>query len=164
LVNQQHELHRFLLLGWLPLRRTAVEGIDKFEQRNLEAEGVGFEPTKDLTALNGFRDRGVHPGNPVVEPRGRVGGTSEGTKTGRSAQGGVKMHACMRISRHARNEMRLYSISPQDVQATVMKPARREVDDRGNARLTGETGDGRPILVVVARDDPDFVITVFLRS
>mgnify|MGYP001274492393 CR=1 FL=1 len=29
---------------------------------------------------------------------------------------------------------------------------------------TGETDDGRPILVVTAHDDPDFVITVFLRS
>ena len=34
----------------------------------------------------------------------------------------------------------------------------------GNARLIGETADGRPILVVVAKDDPSFVITVFLRS
>ena len=37
----------------------------------------------------------------------------------------------------------------------------RELDDRGNARPTGQTADGRPILVVVAGDDPDFVITTF---
>ncbi len=60
--------------------------------------------------------------------------------------------------------MRLYQISPQEVEATVTNPASRELDVRGNARLTGETGDGRPILVVVAGDDPDFVITVFLKS
>ncbi|MDQ3629988.1 MAG: DUF4258 domain-containing protein [Actinomycetota bacterium] len=59
--------------------------------------------------------------------------------------------------------MRLYRISPQDVEAAVSKPARRDLDERGNARLAGETDDARPILVVVARDDPDFVITVFLR-
>lgn len=70
----------------------------------------------------------------------------------------------MRLSRHARNEMRLYRISSQDVDVTVTSPTSRELDDRGNARLSGETSDGRPILVVVARDDPDFVITVFLRS
>lgn len=70
----------------------------------------------------------------------------------------------MRLSRHARNEMRLYRISLQDVEAVVTDPAGQDLDDRGNARLTGETEDGRPILVVVARDDPDFVITTFLRS
>ena len=70
----------------------------------------------------------------------------------------------MRLSRHARNEMRPYRIHPQDVEAAVTNPASQDRDDRGNARLTGETVDGRPILVVVARDDPDFVITVFLRS
>lgn len=70
----------------------------------------------------------------------------------------------MRLSRHARNEMRLYGIASDDIEATVASPASREFDDRGNARLSGETSDGRPILVVVAHDDPDFVITVFLRS
>jgi len=60
--------------------------------------------------------------------------------------------------------MRLYGISSQDVEATVTSPISRELDARGNARLRGEAGDGRPILVVVAGDDPDFVITVFLRS
>jgi hypothetical protein len=70
----------------------------------------------------------------------------------------------MRLSRHARNEMRLYRIGPEDVETTMSHPASRELDDRSNRRLTGETRDGRPILVVVAADDPDFVITVFLRS
>ncbi len=76
----------------------------------------------------------------------------------------VTMHDPMRLSRHARNEMRLYRISEQDVEATMSSPSSRELDDRGNARLGGETLDGRPILVVVARDVPDLVITVFLRS
>jgi hypothetical protein len=68
------------------------------------------------------------------------------------------------LDERARNEMRLYRIAPEDVAATVADPASRTVDERGNARLSGETADGRPILVVVAGDDPDFVITVFLRS
>ena len=60
--------------------------------------------------------------------------------------------------------MRLYRISLQDVEAVLTDLSSQELDDRGNARLTGDAEDGRPILVVVARDDPDFVITTFLRS
>ncbi len=70
----------------------------------------------------------------------------------------------MRLSRHARNEMRLYGIDAADLQATVAKPISRQLDARGNPRLGGWTRDGRPILGVVAGDDPGFVITVFLRS
>ena len=70
----------------------------------------------------------------------------------------------VRLSRHARNEMRLYGISIEDVQAAIAAPAVREVDERGNARLLAEVGAGRRILVVVAGDDPSFVITVFPRS
>jgi hypothetical protein len=70
----------------------------------------------------------------------------------------------MRLSRHARNEMRLYGINREDVESTIASPTGRERNGRGNARLGGETADGRPILVVVAQDDPEFVITVFLRS
>jgi Domain of unknown function (DUF4258) len=70
----------------------------------------------------------------------------------------------VRFSGHARNEMRLCSVVAEDIEVTVRNPVSRDVDDRGNARLAGETTDGRPILVVVAGDDPDFVITVFLRS
>ncbi len=60
--------------------------------------------------------------------------------------------------------MRLYGLSKGDVESVTARPTSRERDDRGNARVIGETWDGRPILVVVAQDDPDFVITVFLRS
>jgi hypothetical protein len=72
--------------------------------------------------------------------------------------------AGVRLSRHAKNEMRLYDIDAQDVNATIREPMSRELDDRGNTRLSGETADGRPILVVVAGDNPDFVITTFLRD
>ncbi len=70
----------------------------------------------------------------------------------------------MRFSRHARNEMRLYGISAEDVESVIAAPAVRERDERGNARLIAEVGGGRRILVVVAGDDPSFVITVFPRS
>lgn len=60
--------------------------------------------------------------------------------------------------------MRLYRISVDDVERTVANPSGRELDERGNLRLAGETDDGRPILVVAAGDEPGFVITAFLRS
>lgn len=70
----------------------------------------------------------------------------------------------MRLSRHAKNEMRLYRISEEDVAAIVDQQAESEADERGNLRLAGETADGRRILVVVAGDDPDFVITTFIQA
>lgn len=60
--------------------------------------------------------------------------------------------------------MRLYGIRRADVESVIAGPESRGRDERGNARLSGETADGRRILVVVAQGDPDFVITVFLRS
>lgn len=65
------------------------------------------------------------------------------------------------FSRHAKNEMRLYDITPSDVESAVMWPIQRDVDERGNPLLTGLDGSGRAIIVVVAGDDPDFVITTF---
>ena len=44
--------------------------------------------------------------------------------------------------------MRLYGIALDDVAAG--DPVARDVDERGNTRLTGRTVDGRLILVVVA--------------
>ena len=70
----------------------------------------------------------------------------------------------MRLSRHAKNELRLYRLQAEDVAAALEQPLGRESDERGNARIVGEARDGRRILVIVAGDDPDFVITVFLRS
>jgi uncharacterized protein DUF4258 len=70
----------------------------------------------------------------------------------------------VRLSRHAKNEMRLYGLTVGDVEAAVRNPVRQGRDERGNARLVGETMDGRPILVLLAGDDPDFVITVFPRE
>jgi hypothetical protein len=59
--------------------------------------------------------------------------------------------------------MRLYGIGRADVEAVIASPGERNIDDRVNERA-GKVADGRPILVVVARDDPAFVITVFVRS
>jgi hypothetical protein len=70
----------------------------------------------------------------------------------------------MRLSRHAKNEMRLYRITAEDIEAVLSAPLTVEVDERGNRRLEGIALDGRHMLVVVAGDDPNFVITVFLRN
>src|SRR4051794_18750281 len=68
-------------------RKIAREGGDSATatpQSDLKAEGVGFEPTRDLTAPNGFRDRPARPTSPLPERRATVEGTSEGTKTNSS--------------------------------------------------------------------------------
>ncbi|MGH2956132.1 MAG: DUF4258 domain-containing protein [Solirubrobacterales bacterium] len=69
----------------------------------------------------------------------------------------------MEFTRHARNEMRLYSISRAEVEAVVDSPLTSSSDRRGNPRLTGPAND-RIIVVVLARDDPSLVITTFERS
>jgi len=67
----------------------------------------------------------------------------------------------MRFSRHAKNEMRLYKITPADIGAVVSAPTETGSDARGNPRLAGLDANGRAIIVVVADDNPDFVITTF---
>jgi hypothetical protein len=57
--------------------------------------------------------------------------------------------------------MRLYGISRSNVETAVSCPVLKDVDADGNQRLTGLGRDGRAIIVVVADDDPDFVITTF---
>jgi hypothetical protein len=74
------------------------------------------------------------------------------------------MRRAVRLSRHAKNKLRLYRIASEEVAATLRAPLALAIDRRGNTRLAGQTADGRPILVVVAADDPDFVITVFLGT
>jgi len=111
--------------------------------------------------LRAYRSLGYE----LVEPAPRVlAREPNAAASERRVTVAIKIRGCVRFSRHARNEMRLYRISTEDVEATVTDPAGQAADERGNARLIGETGDGRPILVVVAKDEPNFVITVFLRS
>jgi Domain of unknown function (DUF4258) len=67
----------------------------------------------------------------------------------------------VRFSRHAKNEMRLYEILSTDVESALANPSHAGVDDKGNLRIAGPDGGGRAIIVIVADDDPDFVITTF---
>jgi hypothetical protein len=57
--------------------------------------------------------------------------------------------------------MRLYKIAVADVESVVATPRSTTRDPKGNARLGGLDANGRAIIVVVADDDPDFVITTF---
>jgi hypothetical protein len=67
----------------------------------------------------------------------------------------------VRFSRHAKNEMRLYGIRPGDVEAVTASPLRTQFDQSGNWRLTGLGMDCRAIIIVLASDEPSFVITTF---
>ena len=67
----------------------------------------------------------------------------------------------MRFSRHAKNEMRLYKITAADAAAVIASPSSTDRDAKGNPRLTGPDANGRAIIVVIADDDPGFVITTF---
>jgi hypothetical protein len=57
--------------------------------------------------------------------------------------------------------MRLYRIWPLDIEAAVTRSTLEDADEHGNRRVTGSGHDGRTIIVVIAADDPDFVITIF---
>lgn len=57
--------------------------------------------------------------------------------------------------------MRLYGILFTEVEMVATHPSREEKDERGNSRLTGFGKGNRAIIVVLAKDDPDFVITTF---
>jgi hypothetical protein len=67
----------------------------------------------------------------------------------------------VRLSRHAKNQMRLYGIMRTDIEAVVSAPAAIGLDERGNRRLTGPDASRRAIIVIIAGDDQGFVITTF---
>jgi hypothetical protein len=59
--------------------------------------------------------------------------------------------------------MRGVGIGPEVVESIVAAPEARAVDTDGNPILTGSHGDGQPLEIVIALDDPEFVITVIPR-
>jgi hypothetical protein len=56
---------------------------------------------------------------------------------------------------------RASAITRADVEAVVAAPSSADRDEEGNPRLTGPDANGRAIIVVVADEDPGFVITTF---
>lgn len=57
--------------------------------------------------------------------------------------------------------MRLYGIQAGDADGVTARPIAIAVEEKGNFRLTGLDRNGRAIIVVIASDDPGFVITTF---
>jgi hypothetical protein len=66
----------------------------------------------------------------------------------------------MRLSRHAKNELRRLGATRQEVESVVRSPLGKDIEWRGNPRYLGVIA-GRLVRVVVAQDDPDVVITVY---
>jgi hypothetical protein len=56
--------------------------------------------------------------------------------------------------------MRLYRLSPLEVEAIVHSGSSVRTDLKGRTIFKGRSSDGRLIEVVVALDIPDYVITV----
>jgi hypothetical protein len=65
----------------------------------------------------------------------------------------------VRLTRHARNRMRLYGVNRNEVAEVVARRAQVDRDVSGNSVITGEVG-GRSLAVIVAADDPNLVITL----
>ncbi len=57
--------------------------------------------------------------------------------------------------------MRLYGISPADVELAIGCRLWTDIDEQGNSRVAGLDSRGRAIIVVVAADNSSFVITTF---
>jgi hypothetical protein len=57
--------------------------------------------------------------------------------------------------------MRLYGISRADLEVAMSRPISTDIDKKDNPRLTGVDSRGRAIIVVIAGNDQDFVITTF---
>lgn len=69
----------------------------------------------------------------------------------------------MRFSRHAKNRMRRDKVDAATIEQIVLAPESLLIDDVGNPIAVGADMTGRTIEVVLALDDPDFVITVIAK-
>ena len=68
----------------------------------------------------------------------------------------------MRLSHHAKNNLRLYGGTAAEVESVVKSRLKKGLDRRGNPMYVGFVG--RRPAVVVADDDPNYVITVFRKE
>jgi hypothetical protein len=69
----------------------------------------------------------------------------------------------MRFSRHAKNRMRRDGISRPVIESIVADPDGTRFDVSGNVVVMGRDMRKRSIEVVIALDDPGYVITVIAR-
>jgi hypothetical protein len=68
----------------------------------------------------------------------------------------------VRLSRHAKNELRRLRGSAADVEHVIGHPVRVDSDSLGTPRYTGYI-KGIRVRIVVALDEPDFVVTIHKR-
>jgi hypothetical protein len=68
----------------------------------------------------------------------------------------------MRLSRHAKNEVRHLRATLAEVERVIMDPIRVDRDEDGRPRYTGYIEEVR-VRVVVALDDPDLIVTIHKR-
>jgi hypothetical protein len=66
----------------------------------------------------------------------------------------------VRFKRHAKNRLRWIKGTRQEAESVVENPIGKSVGSSGNPRYRGSVG-GLVVWVVVAKDDPDLIITVF---
>jgi len=64
------------------------------------------------------------------------------------------------LTRHARNRSRLYGVGLDEIQRILETGDRLPPDVRGNRRTVGTTDNGRELVIVVALDNPNLVITL----
>jgi len=68
------------------------------------------------------------------------------------------------LTRHAANRCRLYRIALGEIERIVRTGKALEPDMRGNRRILGAAADGRELIIVVALDNPELVITLIERQ
>jgi hypothetical protein len=59
--------------------------------------------------------------------------------------------------------MRGASLDPVEVEGMIASPDQWRMDDAGNPVAVGRSIDGRVVEIVIALDDPGYVITVIAR-
>ncbi len=70
----------------------------------------------------------------------------------------------MRLTRHAKNRLRLYSLNADEIDRLLTRGTALPPDENGNRRVLGTVADGREFMLVIALDNPDLVITLIERS
>lgn len=69
----------------------------------------------------------------------------------------------MEIGRHTKRRMRLCHLTPADLAAAITNPIRVSRDRDGNPACWGPHQTHRYVRVVVAADNPDFIISAHPR-
>jgi hypothetical protein len=68
----------------------------------------------------------------------------------------------VRLTRHAKNQLRWIGLTGVEVEWVVAHPISEDRDRQGRPRYLGEV-EGKRVRVVIAFDDPDLVVTVHPR-